>query len=715
MKKSIKRIQSYRSDFTRIIIDLESFKNELDFNANHGICGSVNLGNTCFMNSSIACLSNCSELTEYMLTKKFVDDLNEQNVDGSKGKLAVEWYYLLCNYWLTSARVGNPQKVKNIIGSKNRKFLGYNQQDSNEFMTVFLEILGEDLNKAKKKVYRELKEQQKGETDLEAAFRFWNLHIERNDSIVTDLFHGLLKSTITCPKCKFKNITYDPFNTLALTIPDRNKIAQLQERRKNALKKKRKKNKIEKKVKREKEIVNIYYVFPFCLMQTKRFEIEVYKDLTLNETIKEIQKRTKNVRISTNLKFMSVSNKECEKFLDGKKPSRETFIFAFEKEDKGSSHYNIPIYLCDNNKQSAYPRLLFLNRNSTYNDFKIKIYILVRKYLHHPFYDQNKKEEFEEERELQKYIDENSNKLDKVSTLLEKEFILLQKNYPNLKEYKRYPPYKVYLKLKFSEKKFDEKLLIYYIKYNNADLLSEFGIYSDNHSIDNLLNYIKDKKSKKIYLFVKLDNNSPFVKKEISFDTCNVEKCLPINEEEEDKKLEEKMEIDDEEEKEEEEEEDDYYSNNNNITLDHCLQYFTEEECLEEGNEWHCTKCKRKVMASKQIELFYLPRIMCICLTRFLKKGRFNDYTKNNSLVEFPIENLNMERYICGPDKQYSKYNLFAVSQHYGGMGGGHYTAVCKNIDGYWYEYDDSSCRRTSPNNVCTSAAYVLFYRRQNW
>ena len=70
-----------------------------------------------------------------------------------------------------------------------------------------------------KKIYRELKEQQEGESDVEAAQRFWNLHVGRNDNIITDLFHGLLKSTITCPKCNFKSITYDPFNTLALTIP----------------------------------------------------------------------------------------------------------------------------------------------------------------------------------------------------------------------------------------------------------------------------------------------------------------------------------------------------------------------------------------------------------------------------------------------------------------------------------------------------------------
>ena len=206
-----------------------------------------------------------------------------------------------------------------------------------------------------------------------------------------------------------------------------------------------------------------------------------------------------------------------------------------------------------------------------------------------------------------------------------------------------------------------------------------------------------------IYLMIKLNNKSKFVKKDISFDNCLVEKCSPMKEEDEDVSYEREMEI---------EEEDEYIQN---ITLDHCLQYFTDEESLEEGNEWYCNKCRKRVTASKQIELFYLPRIMCICLTRFLKKGRFNDYTKNNDLVEFPLENLDMEKYICGPDKKNSKYDLFAVSQHYGGMGGGHYTAVCKNIDGKWYEYDDSSVGRASSKEICTPAAYVLFYRRQSW
>ena len=110
MKNSIKKNSVHESQFTRRIINLENFKNRLNFNLNHGVCGSVNLGNTCFMNSSIACLSNCSELTSYFLERIFENDINKKNVDGSQGHLAIEWYNLLCDYWLSNASYGNPKK-----------------------------------------------------------------------------------------------------------------------------------------------------------------------------------------------------------------------------------------------------------------------------------------------------------------------------------------------------------------------------------------------------------------------------------------------------------------------------------------------------------------------------------------------------------------------------------------------------------------------------
>ena len=100
------------------------------------------------------------------------------------------------------------------------------------------------------------------------------------------------------------------------------------------------------------------------------------------------------------------------------------------------SQYHIPLYIKHNNKMSAYPRILFLNKNSSYNEFKKK-YILIKKYLNHPLYDPQKKEDFLEDKGLNNYRLGRSNKYHKVPNLLEKEFYLLQKNYTNLKEYKK--------------------------------------------------------------------------------------------------------------------------------------------------------------------------------------------------------------------------------------------------------------------------------------
>ena len=53
--------------YTRRIMNVSLLKKYLPKNSSSGICGSVTLGNTCFMNSSIACLSNCVDLKYYFL------------------------------------------------------------------------------------------------------------------------------------------------------------------------------------------------------------------------------------------------------------------------------------------------------------------------------------------------------------------------------------------------------------------------------------------------------------------------------------------------------------------------------------------------------------------------------------------------------------------------------------------------------------------------
>ncbi|GKV01363.1 hypothetical protein SLEP1_g13919 [Rubroshorea leprosula] len=86
---------------------------------------------------------------------------------------------------------------------------------------------------------------------------------------------------------------------------------------------------------------------------------------------------------------------------------------------------------------------------------------------------------------------------------------------------------------------------------------------------------------------------------------------------------------------------------------------------------------------------------------------------KLETFVDFPIEDLDLSDYISHQHSQSgTHYRLYAVSNHYGGMGGGHYTAFVDIGQGRWYEFDDGSVHSVTKDSIKTSAAYVLFYRR---
>ncbi|EEP81375.1 conserved hypothetical protein [Uncinocarpus reesii 1704] len=60
-------------------------------------------------------------------------------------------------------------------------------------------------------------------------------------------------------------------------------------------------------------------------------------------------------------------------------------------------------------------------------------------------------------------------------------------------------------------------------------------------------------------------------------------------------------------------------------------------------------------------------------------------------------------------------YDLIGVDNHFGTLGGGHYTASAKSfVDGNWYEFNDSHVSRKGLNSIVTNHAYLLFYRRRS-
>lgn len=81
-----------------------------------GLTGLQNLGNTCFMNSSIQCVSNTRFLTDYFLKDLFREELNEENTLGTGGKLAIQYAHLLQSMWHDDSSVVSPFAFKKIIG-----------------------------------------------------------------------------------------------------------------------------------------------------------------------------------------------------------------------------------------------------------------------------------------------------------------------------------------------------------------------------------------------------------------------------------------------------------------------------------------------------------------------------------------------------------------------------------------------------------------------
>uniref|UniRef100_A0A8C0QIR6 Ubiquitin carboxyl-terminal hydrolase n=2 Tax=Chelonoidis abingdonii TaxID=106734 RepID=A0A8C0QIR6_CHEAB len=144
-------------------------------------------------------------------------------------------------------------------------------------------------------------------------------------------------------------------------------------------------------------------------------------------------------------------------------------------------------------------------------------------------------------------------------------------------------------------------------------------------------------------------------------------------------------------------------------TLQECLRLFSKEEKLTDNNRFYCSHCKTRRDSLKKIEIWKLPPVLLVHLKRFSYDGRWKQ--KLQTYVDFPLESLDLSQYVIGPKSNLKRYNLFSVSNHYGGLDGGHYTAYCRNARKQrWYKFDDHEVFEISGSSVKSSAAYILFY-----
>jgi tetratricopeptide (TPR) repeat protein len=105
------------------------------------------------------------------------------------------------------------------MGSIREEFAGYQQHDSHELLTCVLDGLHEDLNRVLKKEATTAPEGE-GVADAALAAASWATHLQRHDSVVVDLFQGLLKSECACTACGHASTMFEALPAgLPLELP----------------------------------------------------------------------------------------------------------------------------------------------------------------------------------------------------------------------------------------------------------------------------------------------------------------------------------------------------------------------------------------------------------------------------------------------------------------------------------------------------------------
>lgn len=190
----------------------------------YGACGLSNLGNTCYINSALQCISYFPMLRSYLLSGEFktTGDLNKDNPLGTKGVLLEEFVELLRFMWSARSGEKSPFQFRKLLAKlKPDVFAGADQQDAQELLSYVLDALMEDSNRVIKKPYVEgLEDDWVKTTDLpRVGEEAWRRERRRSRSIITDVHTGQTLSTTTCPKCNFASQKFDPFNLLSVPLP----------------------------------------------------------------------------------------------------------------------------------------------------------------------------------------------------------------------------------------------------------------------------------------------------------------------------------------------------------------------------------------------------------------------------------------------------------------------------------------------------------------
>uniref|UniRef100_A0A8D2DFB4 Ubiquitin carboxyl-terminal hydrolase n=1 Tax=Sciurus vulgaris TaxID=55149 RepID=A0A8D2DFB4_SCIVU len=624
-----------------------------------GLCGLGNLGNTCFMNSALQCLSNTAPLTDYFLKDEYEAEINRDNPLGMKGEIAEAYAELIKQMWSGRDAHVAPRMFKTQVGRFAPQFSGYQQQDSQELLAFILDGLHEDLNRVKKKPYLEPKDAN-GRPDAVVAKEAWENHRLRNDSVIVDTFHGLFKSTLVCPECAKVSVTFDPFCYLTLPLP---------------MKKDR--------------VMEVFLVpaDPCCRPTQYRVTVPLMGAVSdLCEALSRLSGIAAENMVVTdvyNHRFHKIF--QMDEGLSHIMPRDDIFVYEVCKTCvDGSECVTLPVYFRERKSRPSstssgavlYGRPLLVSvpkHKLTFESLYQAVCDRISRYIKQPLPDEfsnlplepgacngsrgscegDDEEEMEHQEEGKEQLSETEGSGDDELGGDSSETTQKVKGQPCPKRLFTFSLVNSYGTADINSLATDGKLL----KLNSRSTLA-----IDWDSETRSLYY--DEQESEAY-----DKHMSMLQPQKKKKTA--------------------------------------------VALRDCIELFTTMETLGEHDPWYCPNCKKHQQATKKFDLWSLPKILVVHLKRFSYNRYWRD--KLDTIVEFPVRALNMSEFVCDLSARPYVYDLIAVSNHYGAMGVGHYTAYAKNkLNRKWYYFDDSNVSLASEDQIVTKAAYVLFYQRRD-
>eukprot|EP01084_Bolivina_argentea_P124838 221222_1 len=667
----------------------------------NGCVGLRNLGNTCFMNSTIQCLCHCPLLVNYFLDKeRWSKDINRDNPLGWNGKVAETWSDLLQKYWSAKYSVLSPNVLKRTIAKIQPRFSGYQQHDSSELLQFLLDGLHEDLNRIKEKPYTEKIESNDVQNLKQIAQESWGIHKARNDSVIVDSIQGQLKSRVQCPDCNRISVTFDPFMFLSVPIPTEKQFTT--------------------------KVMTVIHMDLRIVPRKYAVKVEKISSISeLKDALSTVTKIPKGRLIiadiwnhhiySTYKNYDSIDRiTDSDHTICYEVPSDEQVRKVMEIDDADMKFKIVGIYhqIAAHRVQSlGVPLVIKLPVNYDMDTAFIAEYIamMIEPYTQNmdkwePTGMSKTQENVTNEaiQSLDSDEEDNPKTLGFDSSTENEDEVAVAKKEEDEEDPQEAEPEAV----EDEEEGQGETIVPYSLvlcdKYGKNCGLCSYSAYCNGCKLNRLANS-KLKLSDGPY-----DSLSIGIRWETGAQICFNHSAFlaPLH----DKSVGElsgssKSNAYDYS----------YRKPQKTVHLSECINEFVAEETLSKNDAWYCSDCKEHKEAKKKLDLYALPAICIIHLKRFTQNGYYRE--KNDCSVQYPIKGLDLSQWIQSDDSNTEDmlYDLFAVSIHSGGLGGGHYIANAKNLDnGEWYEFDDSCVTGISEDAAYTTSAYVLFYNKRD-